>query len=137
MALTEASPVDRIIETADFRCTITLKAGENCRAGDAIGFGSGWRRALATVGTVIACQLVALEDGIGGDVIEAAQLVVIGGFTGGTPGASVYSAEGSAAGEYTETEPSTQFDIKTILGYVLSTTQILVMPSTRASQAVP
>ncbi len=137
MALTEASPVDRIIETADFRCRITLKAAENCRAGDLLGYSSGWLRALATAGTVIAGQLVALEDGIGGEVIEAAQLVVLGGFTGGTPGGSVYSAEGTDDGEYTETEPSTQFDIKTVIGRVLSATQILVMPSVRASQAVP
>ncbi len=137
MALTEATPVDRTIETADFRCTITLKAAEVCRAGDLLGFSSGWMRALATVGTVIAGELVALEDGIGGDVIEAAQLVVMGGFTGATPGAPVYSAEGTAEGEYTETAPSTQFDIKTIIGRCLSATQILVMPGVRASEAVP
>ncbi len=136
MALTEASPVDRTVETGDFRCRIELNSP--CKAGDALGYSGGWIRALATVGTVVHAELVALESGEDGDVIEAAQLAVLGGFTGGTVGAPVYLAEGSGNdGEYTETAPSTQFDINTIIGRILSATQILVMPSVRAGSTVP
>ncbi len=134
MALTEASPIRRIIKEADGRVRITL--GETVKQGDAIGYSSGWKRALATVGTAIQTELVALEAGVSGDVIEAAAFVVMGGFTGGTPGAALYQAEGSAYGEYTETKPTTGSDIDTIIGRILDAATIMVMPSVRAGDTV-
>ncbi len=51
----------RIIEQGEGLVKITL--GEACKAGDILGYSSGWKRALATVGTAIQGRLVAGEDG--------------------------------------------------------------------------
>ncbi len=134
MALTEATPIKRIIKHAYGRCRITL--AETVKQGDALGYSSGWKRSLATVGTVIPCELVALEAGVSGDVIEAGAGAEIGGFTGGTPGAACYSAEGSSNGEYTETKPTTGSDIDTVIGRILSASTILVLPTVKAADTV-
>ncbi len=132
MALTEGTPVSRNVKSAGPKFKITLKASEPCVAGDLLGFSSGWMRALATTGTAIQGELIALEAGAGGDEIEVCETAVLGGFTGGTAGASVYGAEGSASGEYTETAPSDTGDCDTIIGIILSATEILVWPGSRA-----
>src|SRR3972149_8388821 len=94
MALTEASP----------------------RAGDCIGYATGWKRALATVATAIQTKLIALESGVSGDVIEVCETALISGFTGGTPGGLVYNEEGGGVGGgYTETAPPTTGDGNTRL----------------------
>ncbi len=52
----------RIIEQGEGLVKITL--GEACKAGDILGYSSGWKRALATAGTAIQGRLVAaLEPG--------------------------------------------------------------------------
>ncbi len=131
MALTEATPRRRIVKEVGAKFPITLSG--TVVAGDAIGYASGWVRALATVGTAIDMELVALEDGDSGDVIEVAAAAVIGGFTGGTPGGPAYNEEGAGVGGgYTETAPSTTNDVNTIIGRILSATEIFVNPSVRA-----
>lgn len=132
MALTEASPINRLVKAVGSKFKVTLKAGEDCKAGDALGYSSGWMRALATVATAIDAELIALEGGVGGDEIEVAVSAVLGGFTGGTAGGSVYQAEGTASGEYTETAPATTGDVNTIIGVILSATEILLFPGNRA-----
>lgn len=103
------------------------------KTGDAIGYSSGWKRALATVGTAIQGQLVAGEDGVSGDVITAYYVAVVGGsrFSGGTAGSSVYVAEGTDNGKWTETAPSTTNDVNTIVGVDLDGTTLLLFPSAR------
>ena len=59
----------RIIGQGEGLVKITL--AEACKAGDILGYSSGWTRALATVGTAIQARLVAGEDGANGDVITA------------------------------------------------------------------
>ena len=130
MALTESSPLSRTVKAAGPKFKITL-AG-SVVAGDALGYATGWKQALATTGTAIQTELIALESGVSGDVIEVCQVAVIGGFTGGTVGGSVYQAEGSANGQYTETAPSTSGDVNTIIGVILSATEVLVWPGNRA-----
>ena len=131
MALTEASPRNRTIIAIGPKFKITL-AG-TCIAGDALGYATGWKRALATVGTAIQTKLIALEGGVSGDVIEVTREAVITGFTLGTPGGLVYNEEGAGVGGgYTETAPVTGGDVNTILGYILAADTILVAPSTRA-----
>ncbi len=131
MALTEASPIRRVIRAIGPKFKITLKAAESCVAGDALGYSSGWMRALATVGTAIDTELIALEAGSGGDEIEVCETAVIDGFTGGTVGGSVYQAEGALSGQYTETAPSTTNDVNTIIGVIISATAILLWPGNR------
>ena len=131
MALTEASPRNRTVRAAGPKFKITL-AG-TCVAGDALGHSSGWKRALATVGTAIQAKLIALEGGVSGDTIEVCREAVIDGFTSGTAGGLVYLEEGAGVGGgYTETAPSTTGDVNTIIGYILSATKVYAAPSVRA-----
>lgn len=101
--------------------------------GDLIGYSSGWKRALATVGSVVQARLVALEDGVSGDVITAAAGAVVGGnrFSGATAGNALYAAEGSDNGKVTETAPSTTNDATTIIGRSLDATTLLLVPGLR------
>lgn len=100
--------------------------------GDACGYSSGWKRALATVATAIQGRCIALEDGVAGQRISVAfDYAVLGGarFSGGTAGSALYVAEGTDNGEYTETAPSDTGDCNKIIGYVMSPTIIMVTPS--------
>jgi len=131
MALTEGTPRNRTIREAGPKFSVTL-AGTVIQ-GDILGYASGWKRALATVGTAIQGKLVALEGGVTGDVIEVCREAIISGFTLGTPGGLVYVEEGAGVGGgYTETAPVTAGDVNTIIGYVLAADTIIVSPSTRA-----
>src|SRR5262245_36730068 len=90
-----------VIKEFGGRVEVTL-AG-TVATGDILGYSSGWKRALGTVGGVIQGRLVAGEDGVSGDVITAYAMAVIGGrFSGGTPGNLLYVAEGTDNGKYTE-----------------------------------
>jgi hypothetical protein len=102
---------------------------EACKAGDVLGFSTGWKRALAAVGGVIQGRVIALKDGAAADEIPVSPDPVIGGYSGGTPGNPVYAAEGSDYGKVTETPPSTTNDANKIIGYVLTaaTIQFCVM----------
>ena len=120
----------RIIEQGEGLVKITL--AEACKAGDILGYSSGWKRALATVGTAIQGRLVAGEDGASGDVITAYRRAVVGDYSGGTAGNAVYVAEGTDYGEITETKPTTSGDCDTIIGYMVSATVAALEPGSRA-----
>ena len=109
--------------------TVTL--AEACVRGDVLGYSSGWKLALATVGTAIQGRLVALADGAIGDVIPVSPNPVVSGYTGATAGNYVYVAEGSDNGEITETAPSDTGDCNTIIGIALSTTEVLFFLNAR------
>ena len=129
MPLTEPT-TGRTIDYASQPVKITL--AEACKKGDILGYATGWKRALATVGTAIQGKLIAGEAGAIGDVITAYVSAQISGFTGATPGGSVYVAEGTANGQYTESAPATTGDCNTIIGLILSATEILVFAGNRA-----
>ncbi len=120
----------RIIEQGEGLVKITL--AEACKAGDILGYSSGWKRALATVGTAIQGRLVAGEDGASGEVITAYRREVVGGYSGGTPGGAVYVAEGSDNGKVTDVAPSTTSDCNTIIGYMATATEAALEPGSRA-----
>lgn len=136
MAFTDAQASAIIYEgTAPLQVTL---AG-TVKKGDAVGYSSGWQRALATVGTAIQIMGVAAEDGVSGDIITIFMgPTIVGGsrFSGATLGAALYVAEGTDSGEYTETAPTTTGDCNTVCGYVIEegTTydKILVMPNVNA-----
>ena len=109
--------------------TVTL--AEACIRGDILGYSSGWKRALATVGTAIHGRLVALQDGASGDKIPVSQNPVVSGYTGATAGAYIYVAEGTDYGQVTETAPTTQGDVDDIIGVALSATQVLFFLNAR------
>jgi len=120
----------RIIEQGEGLVKITL--AEACKAGDILGYSSGWKRALATTGTAIQGRLVAGEDGASGDVITAYRRAVVGDYSGGTAGNPVYVAEGTDYGEIIETKPTTSGDCDTVIGYMVSGTVAALEPGSRA-----
>ena len=97
---------------------------EACKGGDILGYAAGWKRALATAGSVIQGRVVALKDGAIGDEIAVSPDAVIGGYAGATPGNPVYVAEGTDNGKVTETAPTTTNDANKIIGYALTATTI-------------
>ncbi len=105
---------------------------ENCKRGDVLGYSSGWKRALATQGSVIQGRLVALTDGQSSDEVPVSANPVIGGYSGATPGGYVYVAEGSNYGQITQTAPSTSGDANTIVGVALSATEVMFFLNSRA-----
>ena len=120
----------RIIEQGEGLVKITL--AEAVKAGDVLGYSSGWKRALATVGTAIQGKLVAGEDGASGDEITAYRRAVVSGYSGGTAGNAVYVAEGTDYGKITETVPTTSDDVDTIIGYMVSAMVVALEPGSRA-----
>ncbi len=110
--------------------TVTL--AEACKAGDVLGYSSGWKRALATVGTAIQGRVVALRDGASGEEVPVSANPVVGGYTGATAGSYVYVAEGTDYGKITETAPTTTGDCNVIIGVALSETKVMFFLNSRA-----
>ena len=105
---------------------------EDCKCGDVLGYSSGWKRALATAGSVIQGRLVALTDGKSSAEVPVSANPVIGGYTGATVGGYVYVAEGSNNGKVTQTAPSTSGDANTVIGVALSATEVMFFLNSRA-----
>ena len=108
-----------------------LKLAGTVKVGDAVGWSSGWVRALATTGTAIQQRYVAGEDGASGQRIKAySGKALLGGsrLSGGTAGAALYVAESTDNGKYTETAPTTTGDCDTIVGYMISATEATLIP---------
>ena len=104
---------------------------EDCKCGDVLGYSSGWKRALATTGSVIQGRLVALVDGKNGEEVPVSSGPVVSGYSGATPGGYVYVDEGSNNGQVTQTAPSTSGDANTIIGIALSATEVLFFLNSR------
>ena len=109
---------------------------EDCKSGDVLGYSSGWKRALATTGSVIQGRLVALADGKNGVEVPVSATPVVGGYSGATPGGYVYVAEGSNNGQITQTAPSTSGDANTIIGVALTATSVMFFLNSRADSTV-
>jgi hypothetical protein len=124
MALTDPGTGRIIVDSGRGPNPGAILLAEACKGGDVLGYSSGWKRALATVGSVIQGRVVALKDGISGETIPISQEPVVSGYSGGTPGSPIYAAEGTSYGQITETAPSTTNDANTILGYILSATTV-------------
>ena len=109
--------------------TVTL--AEACVAGDVLGYSTGWKKALATVGTAIQGRVVALAGGAIGDKVPVSPCPVVSGYTGATPGAYLYVAEGTDSGQITEAAPTDAGDCDTIIGVALSATEVLFFLNSR------
>ncbi len=105
---------------------------EAVKCGDVLGYSSGWKRALATTGSVIQGRLIALADGKSGEDVPVSANPVVGGYTGATLGGYVYVDEGSNNGRITQTAPSTGGDANTIIGIALSATKVIFFLNSRA-----
>ncbi len=94
--------------------------------GDAVGFSSGWKRALASTGSVVQMRCVSAEDGLDGQTITAyfGGVIVEERFSGATVGGAIYVAEGTATGQYTQTAPDTTGDANKIVGYAIETDRL-------------
>ena len=109
----------------------TVKAVGAVTKGDALGFSGGWKRALATTGSVVQMRCVAAEDGVDGQDVSVyfEQAVLEGRLSGMTAGGALYVAEGTSNGMYTQTAPTTTGDANTIVGYALTTTKAVITPN--------
>jgi hypothetical protein len=105
---------------------------EDCKCGDVLGYSSGWKKALATTGSVIQGRLVALTDGKSGTEVPVSANPVITGYSGATAGGYIYVAEGTDNGEITQTAPSTSGDANTIIGMALSASDMMFFLNGRA-----
>ncbi len=105
---------------------------EDCKRGDVLGYSSGWKRALATNGSVVQGRLVALADGVSAGQVPVSAGPVIGGYTGATAGGYVYVDESTNYGQITQTAPSTSGDANTIIGIALSATEVMFFLNGRA-----
>jgi hypothetical protein len=130
MAYADASDGSRIILQGIAPSKITL--ADSCKPGDVLGYSSGWKRALATVSSVVQGRLVAGALGASGDVITAYRAAVVSGVSGATAGNPIYVAEGSDNGQTTETAPNTTNDADTVIGIALTATEVFLFPGTRA-----
>jgi hypothetical protein len=130
MAFTDSQTGGQILG-ADLDTTREVLLAGSVNKGDAVGYASGWKRALATAGTAIQQKATALMDGQSGERIPACfGKVMIGGrFAGGTIGAKVYAAEGADNGKYTETAPTDSGDCNKVTGVVVDTDTIVVDPN--------
>ncbi len=99
-----------------------IKLAGTVSKGDAVGYSSGWKRALATVSSVVQMRCVASEDGVADQVITAYfGAVELGGrFTGATAGGAMYVAEGTSTGQYIQTAPTTTGDSDKVVGYAMT-----------------
>ena len=102
----------------------TVVLAEACKAGDVLGYSTGWKRALATVSSVIQARLVALKDGIIGESIPVSPNPVVSGYSGATPGNPVYVAEGTDNGKITDAVPTTSGDANVVIGFALTATTV-------------
>ncbi len=131
MTFADSVPGGRIILDKGSGHPQKITLAENCQVGDVLGYSSGWKRALATSGSVIQGRFVALQSGKTDEKIEVSPNPVVGGVTGATPGSYIYVAEGSDYGKTTQTAPSTTGDANTVIGIALTATEILFFLNTR------
>jgi hypothetical protein len=109
----------------------SIKIVGSVSKGDAVGFSSGWKRALATAGGVVQMRCVAAEDGVDDQTIIAyfGDCIIDGDrFSGATANGAVYVAEGTSNGMYTQTAPSTATDSNKIVGVAISATRLHISP---------
>lgn len=109
-----------------------VTVAEAVKEGDILGYSSGWKRALATAGSVIQGRLVALAHTPANGKCPVAKDCVVEGYSGATPGGYVYVAEGSDNGKVTQTAPNTTNDANTVIGIALDDTTIQFFLNSRA-----
>jgi len=128
MAFADAQIGGKIL---DGQIPIEIELAESVVRGDALGYSSGWKRALATVGTAIQAKAVAGMDGLAGDRIIAyfGKTRVGGRFSDCTVGGAVYVAEGTDNGKWTQTAPSTAGDCTKVCGVAVAADEILFDPN--------
>jgi hypothetical protein len=132
MALTDPGMGRNILDSGRGTEPQVVTLAEDCQMGDVLGYSSGWKRALATTGSVIQGRLVALRTGLSGEKVPVSANPVVGGYSGATVGGYVYVAEGTDYGEVTETAPSTSGDADTIIGVALTATEVMFFLNSRA-----
>jgi len=132
MAFADPATGRKILDSGRGTEPQTVTLAEACKVGDVLGYSTGWKRALATVGTAIQGRVVALRDGASGEEVPVSANPVVGGYTGATAGNYVYVAEGTDYGKITETAPTTTGDCNVIIGVALSATKVMFFLNSRA-----
>jgi hypothetical protein len=112
----------------------TMPCAEAVKYGDLLGVSATGTVAPVDSDDAEHGRLIAAASGATGEYIPCYWMAVIDGFTGGTEAGAVYPS--ATPGAYTETADTTAGDSNEIIGYILSETMIMVMPSVRADSVV-
>lgn len=128
MALTDVTDGSRIIQQGIAPVKITL--AEACKAGDLLGYSSGWKKADAD--NSIYAELVAATGGASGDEITAYRAARVSGLTGMTAGGAVYLSD--TAGGYSESAGT----VGQVVGISLSASEMMISPQySSGGQLIP
>lgn len=104
---------------------LVIKAGEWIGRGELLGYSSGWVRADADLATNIYAQFVAMQDGVGGQKIQACKKCLL--FDEDAPyTANTAQYLSGTAGTITETRPATNGDLIQVVGRSLDTSRCLI-----------
>lgn len=114
----------------------TVTVEQDVKAGDVLGYSSGWVKAIASGETVIQGRLVAVADAPADGQCPVSHVALVEGYSGATAGGYVYVST-SAAGSVTQTAPSSAGDADTIIGIALTETTILFFLNSRPDSTVP
>lgn len=98
---------------------VQVTLGGTVKRGNLLGYNSGW--VVADDSSGYAAVLIALNDGVSGDVIEVCRAAVISGVTGATAGAKVYLGESGEFDVSTGTLTNAQ-----VVGTFISATEMLI-----------
>lgn len=113
----------------------TVVLAEACVEGDILGYSTGWKKANGTAATIIQGRLVAMKGGGIGDTVPVSTDCVVRGYTGGTAGGVIY-VDYTTSGLVTDTISTTPTDANTVIGILLSATDILFFLNRRADSVV-
>ena len=116
MAFADAT-TPRTVHAAGLRMPVTLKAAATILAGDVITYNSGWTEAANDTASHV---FVALECGVGAEIIMVSESAYVSSVTGATAGAIVYTAD---SGGYAASGTKK-------IGVFLSDTEMYIGPTT-------
>ena len=104
---------------------LVLKAGAMVGQGELLGYSSGWVRSDADAATNIYAQYVALQSGVGGQLIKACKKCLL--FDEDAPWtANTAQYLSGTAGATTETRPTTDGDVIQVVGRSLDTKRCMI-----------
>jgi len=115
---------DPVVENAEFPMQITLAAA--VKAGELLGYSSGWVKSNAAAGTAIAAELIAGQNGVIGDKITAYRSAVLWDRDAPFTAGALYYVDKTTAGGITATMPPTAGDIDQMVGIAVSTERVIV-----------
>ena len=132
MALTEGT---RRIVAGIPESGIVMQCAEAIKYGDLLAIDANGKVEPADADDAEHGRLVAAASGATDEYIPCYWMAVIDGYTGGTEAAAIYVDE-TTAGCVTETVDTDAGDTNEIVGYVMTSTMVMILPAVRADSVV-